>query len=199
VKTSTNGILPQSPSPYIYLSLNRSHITKPLQLPLQPRMTNTPVAVGNAKAMGKSICLISQIDSSVTLWSIRAKVIRLCEVIDFDIANALPSIEMVLMDLKGGRIHATIPNSLTFKFKSRVAEGKTYVFKKLSVKINSGNIRTTSHPYKLVFEACSSLSVVDNSKITQSPYDLVPISDMVARRFDPSIMIGEFRVYKKLS
>jgi hypothetical protein len=155
VKTSTDGILPQYPSPYIYLSLNRSHITKPLQLPLQPRMTNTPVAVGNAKAMGKSICPISQIDSSVTSWSIRAKVIRLCEVIDFDIAN---------------------------------------VFKKLSVKINSGNICTTSHPYKLVFEACSSLSVVDNSKITQSPYDLVPISDIVARRFDPSIMIGEFRV-----
>ncbi|GAU12842.1 hypothetical protein TSUD_73290 [Trifolium subterraneum] len=98
---------------------------------------------------------ISEINSDKATWNFKAKIIRLWQVSDFN-RNTLPfSIEMVLMNNDGGRIHATIKKTLIYKFKNDLIEGKVYCFENLGVSTNGGAYRTTHHPYKMNFQYTS--------------------------------------------
>ena len=59
---------------------------------------------------------IEEINSDRTTWNIRAKIIRLWQVSDFNRANVPFSLEMVLMDAAGDKIHATINKTLIYAF-----------------------------------------------------------------------------------
>jgi hypothetical protein len=59
--------------------------------------------IGNANHFSN----IEQINSDKGRWNFRAKIIRLSQVSNFKCNNNLFSIEMVLIDSKGGRIHTT--------------------------------------------------------------------------------------------
>ncbi|WJX63460.1 hypothetical protein P8452_48346 [Trifolium repens] len=98
---------------------------------------------------------IEEINSDRTTWNIRAKIIRLSPVSDFNRANVPFSLEMVLMDAAGDKIHATIKKTLIYKFKIDLIEGKVYCLENMGVATNSGVYRSTRHPYKLNFQYSS--------------------------------------------
>ncbi|CAJ2635731.1 unnamed protein product [Trifolium pratense] len=79
---------------------------------------------------------IEEINTDKAFWNIKAKIIRLWQVTDFNNPRVPFSFEMVLMDSDGGRIRATIRKTLLYKFKNDVLEGKTYAFEKLGVASN---------------------------------------------------------------
>ncbi|GAU47399.1 hypothetical protein TSUD_372880 [Trifolium subterraneum] len=95
---------------------------------------------------------------------------------------------MVLMDNDGGRIHATIKKTLIYKFKNDLIEGKVYCFENLGVSTNGGAYRTTHHPYKMNFQYTSVVQRLSNFEINISPFDFVPISDIVTGVYDTDFL-----------
>ncbi|WJX44371.1 hypothetical protein P8452_31355 [Trifolium repens] len=84
----------------------------------------------------------AEINSTRSSWNCRAKIIRLWQTSNFN-RNTLPfSIEMVLMDSYGGRIHATVKTTLIYKFKDELIEGKVYTSEKMGVSPNVGAYRS---------------------------------------------------------
>jgi len=82
---------------------------------------------------------ISEISTEKTFWNLKAKVIRLWKISDFN-RNTLPfSTEMVLMDETGNIIHATIKKTLLYKFKNDIFEGRCYNFENMGVADESIN------------------------------------------------------------
>jgi replication factor A1 len=135
---------------------------------------------------------IEEINSDRTTWNIRAKIIRLWQVSDFNRANVPFSLEMVLMDAAGDKIHATIKKTLIYKFKNDLIEGKVYCFENMGVATNSGAYRSNRHPYKLNFQYGSLVQRLSNFEILKSPYNFVPISEIVGGSYDCDYLVGEF-------
>ncbi|PNX61894.1 replication factor-A carboxy-terminal domain protein, partial [Trifolium pratense] len=94
---------------------------------------------------------------------------RLVESATDGIADLVPdiSIEMILVDDKGAKIHATIRKQLIHMFESKLEEGHVYEMSIFSVFSQSGNYRTTLHPYKLVFHLRTKVTVVESPDISQ--------------------------------
>jgi hypothetical protein len=135
---------------------------------------------------------ISEISVEKTFWNVKAKVIRLWQVADFS-RNTLPfSNEMVLMDEAGDRIHATIRKTLLYKFKNDIFEGKCYTFENMGIANNGGNYRTTRHPLKLNFQFSSKVTYLPTLTITKSPYNFIPISEIVGGSYDTDFLPGIF-------
>ncbi|KAK2449021.1 replication protein A 70 kDa DNA-binding subunit E [Trifolium repens] len=66
-------------------------------------------------ANGSEFSNISEINSDKAAWDVKAKIIRLWQVSDFNRTTLPFSIEMVLLDANGDRIHATVKKTLIYK------------------------------------------------------------------------------------
>ncbi|MCH92959.1 replication factor A protein, partial [Trifolium medium] len=132
---------------------------------------------------------IDEINSEKASWNLKATVIRLWNVNDFNRMNSPFSNEMVLQDMDRNRIHATVKKTLIYKFKDQLIEGKTYSFQNLSVSINGGAYRTTHHPYKLNFQYSSVVKRIPNLAVDLSPFDFVPIANVVSGVYDTDYLL----------
>ncbi|PNX92168.1 replication factor A protein [Trifolium pratense] len=132
---------------------------------------------------------IDEINSDRSTWNLQAKIIRLWQVSDFNRANVPFSVEMVLMDSDGAKIHATIKKTLIYKFKHDLIEGKVYSFENLGVASNNGGYRTTHHPYKLNFQFGSFVQRLSNCDIVKSPFTFVPIAEIVGGLYDTDFLV----------
>jgi len=134
---------------------------------------------------------ISEISTEKFFWNIKARVIRLWQVSDFN-RNTLPfSSEMVLMDEAGNKIHASIKKTLLYKFKNDIFEGKCFSFENMEVANNGGNYRTTRHPLKLNFQFGSKVVFLPTLSITKSPYNFVPIPEIIGGSYDIDYLSGK--------
>ncbi|XP_039685634.1 replication protein A 70 kDa DNA-binding subunit-like isoform X2 [Medicago truncatula] len=75
---------------------------------------------------------------------------------------------MLLVDAKGGRIHATVRKDLVARFRSMVEEGATYELHNAIVAINEGPYKITSHKHKL--------GMLHNSSFTKKDLPTIPIN-----------------------
>ncbi|CAJ2636536.1 unnamed protein product [Trifolium pratense] len=132
---------------------------------------------------------IDEINSDRSTWNLKAKIIRLWQVSDFNRPNVPFSVEMVLMDSDGAKIHATIKKTLIYKFKHDLIEGKVYSFENLGVASNNGGYRTTHHPYKLNFQFGSFVQRLSNCDIVKSPFTFVPIAEVVGGLYDTDFLV----------
>jgi len=88
---------------------------------------------------------ISEISTEKTFWNLKGKIIRLWQVSDFNGNRMSFSIELVILDEAGDRIHASIKKTLIYKFKNDLFEGKCSSFENMGVANNGGGYRTTRH------------------------------------------------------
>jgi replication factor A1 len=141
-------------------------------------------------ANGSEFSNISEINSDKAAWDVKVKIIRLWQVSDFN-RSALPfSIEMVLLDANGDRIHATVKKTLIYKFKDQILEGKIYALQNVGVSNNGGAYRTTRHPYKMNFLFNTFVQRISNFDISKSPFHFVPISEIVGGSYDTDYLCG---------
>lgn len=134
---------------------------------------------------------ISAINTSKPSWSVRAKIIRKWVVSDFQRPNVPFSVEMVLLDTEGDRIHCTIKRTHIYKFMSDVCEGNVYSFENMGVASNGGSYRTTHHSFKLNFQYNSKVQHLTNAPVNVSPYKFVEISEVVGGQYDTDFLVGE--------
>ncbi|WJX38470.1 hypothetical protein P8452_26131 [Trifolium repens] len=132
---------------------------------------------------------IEEVNSDKATWNCKAKIIRLWEVSDFN-RNTIPfSIEMVLMDADGAKIHATVKKTLIYKFKDELKEGKIYAFENMGVATNGGPYRSTQHRYKLNFQFTSIVQRLCNQDIVKSPFNFTPIAEILGGSYDTDFLV----------
>ncbi|XP_057444849.1 replication factor A protein 1-like [Lotus japonicus] len=96
---------------------------------------------------------------------------------------------MILMDDKGCKIHATVRKTLIYRFQSLISEGRVYQISFFGVGESGRDFRPTGHPFKINFDIHTSVRLVPNRAIDLSPYNFVPISDIMFKDLNTSFLI----------
>ncbi|XP_068487118.1 uncharacterized protein [Phaseolus vulgaris] len=107
-----------------------------------------------------TIC-VKDVNPQSENWILIARVIRLWFVSDFKKTKFPFSMEMVIQDKDGDRIHVSVRRTLIYKFQNDIFEDKVYSFNFFSVSTNSGSYRTTCHQYKINFQFGTKVTSVD--------------------------------------
>ncbi|XP_057417820.1 uncharacterized protein LOC130712018 [Lotus japonicus] len=132
---------------------------------------------------------VSTICASKDTWTIVVKVIRLWLTPSYSGSKLPSSLEMVLMDSKGSKIHATIRRTLVYRFQNQISEGRVYQISFFGVCENGGDFRTTCHPYKINFQMHSTVRVMANTSISANSFFFMALSDVVFKEPDTSFLI----------
>ncbi|KAL0864345.1 hypothetical protein Bca101_043463 [Brassica carinata] len=104
-----------------------------------------------------------------TEWKIMVKIIRLWRRYSI---RGIESIEMVLLDASGDKIHATVKRDLVPQFEPFVEEGDTKIMINFLACQSSVSYRTTKHPYKIQFIATTRLRFCDKFSYRLTGLDL---------------------------
>ncbi|XP_057445901.1 replication protein A 70 kDa DNA-binding subunit B-like [Lotus japonicus] len=130
------------------------------------------------------------VNPSKDTWTIVVKVNRMWVSPCFGGSKLPFSMELVFMDAKGCKIHATVRKSLLYRFQPLITEGRVYQISYFSVGENGGEFRTTMHTYKINFEMHTTVRLATNTLITMSPYSFTPLSDIRFNVLDSSYLTG---------
>ncbi|KAK2411272.1 replication protein A 70 kDa DNA-binding subunit B [Trifolium repens] len=120
---------------------------------------------------------------------IQVRVLRLWKVPVFLIPGETSSIEMVLVDEKGGKIHASIRKQLLYMFESKIEEGEVYQMSYFSVVPQIGVYRTTLHPSKLIFQMKTKVHHVETSDISQYGLTLTSLAEVCRHSHDYEFLV----------
>ncbi|XP_013665097.1 replication protein A 70 kDa DNA-binding subunit D-like isoform X2 [Brassica rapa] len=95
-----------------------------------------------------SVTSIVDLKPFKTSWTIKVKVIRLWKQTT---GGGGETIDMVLCDVKGNKIHASVKKELVAKYDPFLKEGHSNMFINFSLVHSVGSYRTTTHPYRISF------------------------------------------------
>ncbi|KAH0645346.1 hypothetical protein KY284_033230 [Solanum tuberosum] len=101
--------------------------------------------------MAATTDFISEINSKSMYWKLKVRIVRLWENTDRDRPDCPFSIEVILMDEKGDRIHASLGRSLFPNFRESIKEIGLYFIKNFVVCPNTMKLRIKDHKFKLMF------------------------------------------------
>ncbi|XP_027931228.1 uncharacterized protein LOC114187234 isoform X2 [Vigna unguiculata] len=132
---------------------------------------------------------VASITAEKKTWRIQVKIIRMWTIPGLPNSRQPFSVEMVLMDDKGCKIHASMRRALIYKFISMLKEGNIYCMGFFTVGSNDGDYRTTKHDFKLNFEINTVVEELKEPSITHSPYSFVPFNDMLEKEYDMSYLV----------
>ncbi|XP_045810713.1 replication protein A 70 kDa DNA-binding subunit B-like [Trifolium pratense] len=132
-------------------------------------------------------------------WRVKVRVIRVWEVPNFLNHDQTNSIEMVLIDEKGGKIHATIRKQLLYLFKLKIMEGQTYKLSYLAVAPSSGSYRTTLHPYKFFFQMKTKVQICEGDSIPKFGLSFSNISDVLSHTVDYDYLVDVLGIMTGIS
>ncbi|CAH9104004.1 unnamed protein product [Cuscuta epithymum] len=124
--------------------------------------------------------LIKDIDHTKTTWAIRARVVRAYEVPPH--SKGGESLEMVLHDTEGDRIHAIIKRPQIALYKSMIMENKVYAIRNFLVLDNYQTVKTTSHPYIIQFISRTQFREDTRTELPMMVYDFQPFDMLHAQR-----------------
>ncbi|CAI9117332.1 OLC1v1018704C1 [Oldenlandia corymbosa var. corymbosa] len=122
-------------------------------------------------------------------WKIRVRLICVWKPPLFSNPNDNGSIEMVLMDHLRNKIHATVKKSLIGTFMGVISEGSFKAISHFGVATNSGNFRTTTHPYKINFLRTTQVRHCIDIGVSPYEFEFVSFSDLLDGKLDESCTI----------
>ncbi|GJT39349.1 nucleic acid-binding, OB-fold, replication protein A, OB domain protein [Tanacetum coccineum] len=90
-------------------------------------------------------------DNSSDDWKIKVRVIRLWKLPDFKNPLVTYSLEMVLMDEEGCKIHASVKKTLVSEFDSKLEQGQCYYLSDFGVTERKAKHHVVAHKYRINF------------------------------------------------
>ncbi|XP_027905618.1 ATP-dependent DNA helicase PIF1-like [Vigna unguiculata] len=132
---------------------------------------------------------VSQVTPEKENWNIIVRVIRSWFVPDFTKQRCPFSMELVIQDKEGSKIHASIRRTLIYIFQTEISEGHVYAIQNFSVAPNSGIYRTTHHPYKINFQFGTKVSLLHGNLVPDLKPQYTPLSLLTTTRFDTDYLV----------
>ncbi|KAM3251694.1 hypothetical protein P3L10_005764 [Capsicum annuum] len=140
---------------------------------------------------------ISQITSGSMHWNLRVRIIRLWQLQDKFKPDVPYSLDMVLQDSKGDRIHASIGKYDIKFFENKMEELTLYRINNFVVTSNSKKFKTTTHKHRLIFIKTTSVEKITDpyNIFNLRPFDQLTIHHIVddTELFD---VVGQVVTYK---
>ncbi|CAH9089044.1 unnamed protein product [Cuscuta europaea] len=124
--------------------------------------------------------LLKDIDHTKTTRAIKVRVVRACEVPPH--SKGGETLEMVLHDAEGDRIHAIIKRPQIAMYKPNITENKIYAIRNFLVLDNYQTVKTTSHPYIIQFISKTLLREDTKTEMPMMVYDFQPFDMLHAQR-----------------
>ncbi|XP_057425812.1 uncharacterized protein LOC130719194 [Lotus japonicus] len=137
-------------------------------------------------ALSLTVDDVSSISKEKDVWRVTVKVVRKCMTPSFDRSKLPNSMELVLMDAKGDRIHGTVQRTHVYKFNPLLVEG--YMFSHFSVGDSPLDFRTTTHAHRIIFGFDSVVQTLTDVPITKSPYSFVSVYDIMFNDPDQTLL-----------
>ncbi|MCH87563.1 replication factor A protein, partial [Trifolium medium] len=109
------------------------------------------------------------------------------------------SVEMVLVDSKGGKIQATIRKQLLYLFRNKLEEGVVYVLSFFTTAPSTGAYRSTLHPFRLVFQMRTKVELSEGPEISRYGFSFTPISEVCAFPSDYDFLVDVIGVLTGMS
>ncbi|WJX89063.1 hypothetical protein P8452_71087 [Trifolium repens] len=139
--------------------------------------------------MGKIFDTLAAVNNDRDSWCFKVRVIRLWTVYSTTKSGHLNSLEMILIDEKGTKIHASITHKLLYLFRHKIFEGVVYKMSNFKVVLEEGVIRTTSHPYQLHFLYKTKVDRCEDSSIDMLGLSLTKIGNICGYSPDHDFLI----------
>nr|VDC60739.1 unnamed protein product [Brassica rapa] len=105
------------------------------------------------------------------------------------------TIEMVVVDKEGTRIHASVGEQLIKKFDDKLREGDAIVLQLFKVYDATGEYRTTPHPYKIGFFPTTFVGKADDFPSAVPEKYFADFYDILGGNLDHSSLVGELVSY----
>ncbi|KAK2365938.1 replication factor A protein [Trifolium repens] len=142
---------------------------------------------------------VADIASGRDNFCIRVRVVRLSKVPAFLNPSEYGSLEMVLIDEKGGKIHASIKKQLMYMYESKLKAGQVYEISNFAIFPQSGLYRTTLHPYKIIFLLKTKLNPSEGAGISEFGLTFTKIDEICAHTHDYEYLVDVIGVVTGMS
>nr|XP_016432813.1 PREDICTED: uncharacterized protein LOC107759392 [Nicotiana tabacum] len=129
--------------------------------------------------MATHINFIKDITISKMQWKLKVRVVRPWEVPDIFNSVTTFSIELVLQDEKGDRIHASIGKSVLHLFKTQINELGLYLMANFIVCQNKERSNTTKHRLGLTFTQRTTMAETIDPLFLMNIFDLRPYHQLI--------------------
>ncbi|XP_016196227.1 uncharacterized protein LOC107637311 [Arachis ipaensis] len=123
-------------------------------------------------------------------WTFKVYVVHLWEVPNKFNKNEINGMEMLLQDMKGGRIQASIPKPLVKKWRGSILEFNMYVMSNFIVVDKKEKIRTTRNRWTINFSQRTTVIPVSHPSFPLKAFSFKPIPELLAaEKLDDSLLI----------
>ncbi|KAK9705296.1 hypothetical protein RND81_07G045900 [Saponaria officinalis] len=143
--------------------------------------------------------MISEVNADKETWRIRGRLIRVWRVPQLNNTNETRCLDMIIMDEKQSKIHATIKSSLISDFSQRLREGLLVIISNFGVDLNNDKQRVCSHNFKISFYRTTSIRECENIPIPLYDFDFVNFEDILSNKVNPNIFIDIIDLLKGVS
>ncbi|CAH9115111.1 unnamed protein product, partial [Cuscuta europaea] len=124
--------------------------------------------------------MIKDIDHTNSTWALKVRVVRAYEVPLH--SKGGETLEMVLHDAEGDRIHAIIKRPQIAMYKTIITEHKIYAIRNFLVLDNYQTVKTTNHPYLIQFISKTQFREDTKTELPMMVYDFHPFDMLHAQR-----------------
>ncbi|KAL3620551.1 hypothetical protein CASFOL_035463 [Castilleja foliolosa] len=111
-------------------------------------------------------------------WAVKARLIRWYKQPAFQNKQQLGSVEMIIHDQDGVRIHVNIKALLYPKYEGLLKEGELYIIKNFFVNENTGSVRTTEHIHKLAFHRKTEMFKFKDDQFPNVMFNFTPLEQL---------------------
>nr|GEV44968.1 nucleic acid-binding, OB-fold, replication protein A, OB domain protein [Tanacetum cinerariifolium] len=111
-------------------------------------------------------------------WKVKVWVIRLWKLPDFSNPLLTYSLDMVLMDEEGTKIHATVKKSLVCDFDSKLEQGQCYCLSDFGVTERYGKHHVVAHKYRINFYQITKVVECDDIGGSTFGFDFRPFESL---------------------
>ncbi|CAH9082091.1 unnamed protein product [Cuscuta epithymum] len=124
--------------------------------------------------------MIKDIDHTKTTWALKVRIVRAYEVPPH--SKGGETLEMVLHDAEGDRIHAIIKRPQIALYKPIITEHNIYAIRNFLVLDNYQTVKTTNHPYLIQFISKTQFREENRTELPMMIYDFQPFDMLHVQR-----------------
>nr|XP_029153348.1 uncharacterized protein LOC112769619 [Arachis hypogaea] len=146
--------------------------------------------------MAETFDYLLDVNPKKLAWNFNVYVVRISEVPNKYNEKEIGSIEMILQDSKGDRIHASIPKSVVARWKGNIFEFQMYVMSNFIVVGNKTKPKTTNSNWILMFSQRTTVTHINNPSYPLEAFHFRSISDLLnAERLDDTYLFGDYYLH----
>ncbi|XP_056856549.1 uncharacterized protein LOC130505966 [Raphanus sativus] len=133
-----------------------------------------------------SFDMIADLKPKKNMWKIRVKIIRIWK--QYSVVGG-ESIEMVLVDSNGDKIHGCFKKDEVTQYEGLIGESESKLMANFIVTQSCGSYRTTPHPYKIVFLPTTRVRNCEDLPRNLTGFNPVNYKDLMSGNLDGDFLV----------